>query len=220
MQYTELLRELHSLKGATLVTFHSLGDVEAVASAIAVSKLLHNTVVKSPDHTNSASRHLLQALHIEKIPVLKPSEVSQFKNVVLVDVANKEMLSDFGEELTNFKGKVIAIDHHEHGKLLKNAKVFEFPNRTSCCEIIYDLYRISKRKVDHVIATLLLAGLISDTARFKTANQQTFQVIPQLLIASGRKYEDVLQMIKPVQNSSEVKAVLNAMQNVDLIETG
>ncbi|MDP3741706.1 MAG: DHH family phosphoesterase, partial [Candidatus Micrarchaeota archaeon] len=196
MQYSELLRELHSLKGKTLITFHSLGDVEAVASAIALSKLLQNCTVKSPDHTNSASRHLLEKLAVEKIPILKPGETTAYNNVVLVDVANKEMLADFGNELAKFGGKVIAIDHHEHGNMLKNAKIFEFPNRTSCCEVIYDLYRVSGRKIPWKIATLLLAGIISDTARFKTANKETFHAVPQLLIASGKKYEDVLQMVK------------------------
>lgn len=220
MQYSELLRELHSLKGKTLVTFHSLGDVEAVASAIALSKLLHNAAVKSPDHTNSASRHLLEALRIEKIPILKPGETATFNNVVLVDVANKEMLADFGDELVKFSGKLIAIDHHEHGNMLKNAKIFEFPSRTSCCEVVYDLYRVSGRKMPWKIATLLLGGIIADTARFKTANKQTFQSVSQLLIASGRKYEEVLQMVKTSPDSSEVKNVLKALQTAELVETG
>ena len=220
MQYSELLRELHSLKGKTLITFHSLGDVEAVASAIALSKLLNNCVVKSPDHTNSASRHLLEKVGIEKIPILKPGETANYNNVVLVDVANKEMLADFGNELSSFRGKVIAIDHHEHGNMLKNAKIFEFPNRTSCCEVIYDLYRVSGRKINAKNATLLLAGVIADTARFKSANKETFHAVPQLLIASGRKYEEILQMVKTNPDSSQVKSVLKALQTAELIETG
>lgn len=219
MKYAELLRELHSLKGATLVTFHSLGDVEAVASGIALSKLLHNCTVKSPDRTNSASRHLLEKLNMEKIPLLKSGELKNFNNVVLVDVANKEMLAGFGSELAQFKGKVIAIDHHEHGNLLKNAKIFEFAHRTSCCEIIYDLYRVSGRKIEPIVATLLLAGIISDTARFKTANRETFHAVTQLLIASGGKYEEVLTMVKSAVDNAEVKSVLKAVQNAGLIET-
>ncbi len=219
MKYAKLLNELHALEGATLVSFHSRGDVEAVASAIALSKLLKNAVVKSPDKTNAAARHLLIALNTTAIPMLKQWELKQYENVVLVDVANKDMLAEFGTQLSKFKGKVIAIDHHEHGKLLKNAAVFEFPHRTSCCEIIYDLYRISGKKMDPLTATLLLAGIIADTARFKTANKETFHAVSQLLMASGKKYEEVLQLLKTLVDLSEVKSVLNALRTVELIET-
>ncbi len=221
MKYSELLRELHSLKGATLITFHSLGDVEAVSSAIALSKFLKNVnaVVKSPDKTNSASRHLLQNLALPPLAILKSSELKAFDNMVLVDVANKEMLGSFGDEIKQFKGKIIAIDHHEHGGLLKNCHVFEFPQRTSCCEIVHDLYRISGRKIDSKTATLLLAGIIADTARFKTANRETFHAASQLLIASERKYEEVLSLSITNPDNSEVKAVQASLTNAKLVET-
>ncbi len=218
MKYSELLQELHSLKGKTLITFHSLGDVEAVASGVALSKLIANNVVKSPDRTNSSSRHLVEKLGIEKIPVLKKGEVNDFNNIVLVDVANKEMLGEFGEEVKKFKGRIIAIDHHEHGKLLKG-KIFEFPHRTSCCEVIFDLYRVSGKKIEPVIATLLLAGIVSDTARFKTANKQTFHAVSQLMSSSDVKYEDILSITKGNPDASEVKNVLKAMQSAELRET-
>lgn len=221
MKYAELLRELHSLKGSTLISFHSLGDVEAVASAIALSHLLKNVkvVVKSPDKPNSAARHLLQKLEMSPILALGENEVKAFNNVILVDVANEQMLGQEGTEFAKFKGKLIAIDHHEHGKLLKNAHVFEFPHRTSCCEVIYDLYRVSGKKISSEIATLLLCGIITDTANFKTANRETFQAVAQLLLASGRKYEELLQLVKTIPDASEVKQVFAALQSTELIET-
>ncbi|MFH0713808.1 MAG: DHH family phosphoesterase [Candidatus Micrarchaeota archaeon] len=221
MKYAELLRELHSLKGSTLISFHSLGDVEAIASAVALSHLLKNVkvVVKSPDKPNSTARHLLQKLEIPTIPALVENEVKKFDNVVLVDVANSQMLGKEGSEFAKFKGKLIAIDHHEHGKLLKNGHVFEFPHRTSCCEVIYDLYRVSGKKISPEIATLLLCGVITDTANFKTANRETFQAVAQLLLASDKKYEELLQLVKTIPDASEVKQIFNALQGTELIET-
>ena len=219
MQYSELLHELHSLNGKTLITFHSIGDVEAVASALSLAKLLKNAQVKSPDKTNSASRHLLQNLALPVIPIVKPNELNNFDNLVLVDVANKNMLGKFGEEVAKFKGKIIAIDHHEHDKMLANASVFEFIHRTSCCEVIYDLYRVSRKKMDSTTATLLLTGVIADTARFKTANRQTFSAVSQLLIASGKQYGDVLSLARAMPDNSEVKNVFQALRKVKLIET-
>ncbi len=219
MKYAELLSELNELKGSTLISFHSLGDVEAVASALSLAKLLKQSEVKSPDKTNSASRHLLQNLALPTIPVVKQNELNNFDNLVLVDVANKDMLGKFGEEVAKFKGKIIAIDHHEHGKMLVNANVFEFVHRTSCCEIIYDLYRVSGKKIDPTTATLLLTGIIADTARFKTANRQTFSAVSQLLIASGKGYGNVLSLARAVPDKSEIKNVFQALKKVKLIET-
>ncbi|MBI4406850.1 hypothetical protein HY571_02965, partial [Candidatus Micrarchaeota archaeon] len=62
MKYAELLRELYSLKGETLISFHSLGDEEAVASATALAQLLGSGVVKSPDRINASARNLLERL--------------------------------------------------------------------------------------------------------------------------------------------------------------
>ncbi len=218
MKYAELLRELYSLKGKTLITLHSLGDVEAVASAIALCKLVKNSEVKSPDKTNATSRHLLEQLKVPKIQVLKKSELQKYNNTILVDVATEDMLGIFKEEIKNFRGKIIAIDHHEHGNLLKNAKIFEFPNRTSCCEILRDLYALSKTPFSPEIADLLLAGIVSDSARFKTANRGTFHAVSHLL-TSGADYEKVLKMLKTAPDNSQVKNVFSALQNAVLIET-
>ncbi len=219
MKYTELLSELKELEGSTLISFHSLGDVEAVASALSLAKLLKQSEVKSPDKTNSASRHLLQGLGLPAIPIVKQKELNNYNNLVLVDVANKDMLGKFGEEVARFKGKIIAIDHHEHGKMLANARMFEFVHRTSCCEVIYDLYRVSRKKMDSITATLLLTGVIADTARFKTANRQTFSAVSQLLIASGKEYGEVLSLARAMPDNSEIKNVFQALLKLKLIET-
>ncbi len=220
MKYGELLRELHSLKGNTLISFHSLGDVEAVASSVALAELIGSGVVKSPDRINASGRNLLKKLNVGKPAVLKAGELSLYENLVLVDVANKDMLGEFGAEVKKFKGKIIAIDHHEHGNMLKNARVYEFPHRTSCCEVVHDLYRVSGKKETPVIATLLLAGVISDSARFRTANRETFRAVSELLVASGRKYEDVLQLASVSPDKAQVKKVVEGIAKAELVDAG
>ncbi|NYZ75042.1 hypothetical protein H0O03_02140, partial [Candidatus Micrarchaeota archaeon] len=118
----KLLADLLRLKGRTLISFHSLADVDAVASAYGLATLLPKAVIRAPDKPNSPSRRLLEALGAE-VSVLGEGELSGFDNCVLVDVSSAELLAGFGKAFRNFakRKKLVCIDHHLHSKKIAGA---------------------------------------------------------------------------------------------------
>ena len=59
------MQVLSRLTGKTLVSFHSRGDVEAVASSLALSKFLRRATVKSPDRLSGHARSVLKNLRVK-----------------------------------------------------------------------------------------------------------------------------------------------------------
>lgn len=217
--YSALAKTLFELTGRTLISFHSRGDVEAVASALALSKLVLNSTVKSSDKISGQARSVLKNLKIVEPAVLKEGELQSFQNVVLVDVANPKMLGEnFAEELAKFKGKKIVIDHHIHSGSFKKTLVFEFPNRTSCCEVMLDLFKVAKFKIDSKSSALLLAGVIVDTASFESANSQTFLAVASLLRLSKISYCNAKRVVERKVDFNELKTKLANLANCKVLK--
>jgi len=220
----KLLSDLKSLRGRTLVSFHSLADVDAVASAYALTTLLPRAVIRAPDRPNSPARKLLQALGRE-VPLLEEGELRDFDNCVLVDVSSAELLAGFGKQFQDFakRRKLICVDHHLHSKKIKRAVHHSFPHRASCSEIIYEILCMSRKKVSDEAALALAAGIAADTAVFSSANSYTFSAFASLLKQLEQKkvtYAKVLEFANPAPDVSYKLSVAKAMQRAKFYEVG
>ena len=211
----ELARELSGLKGRTLITFHSIADLEAVASAVVLSSAVPRSEVRLIDGVNAQTRRVLGVLGLKVLPI----EELNYKNIVLVDVSNADLLGRMKEGILGFRGKLIAVDHHYHTKEL-HGTVYVNRARTSCCEIIYELLKKMKKRIDAGEALLLCAGIVSDTAQFKSANGFTFKAFSALLEKSGRSYQEILELVKNREDVSERIAKLKALQRAKLVRVG
>lgn len=217
-EYSKLLEALKSLSGETLISFHSRGDVEAVASALTLQGILRSSTVKSPDRVSGHARGVLRDLRVKELAILKKGELAHFDNIVLVDVSSPAMLGIFESEFNSFKGKKIVIDHHVTTIKFKRAEVFEFPNRTSCCEVVYDVAKIGNFPVDEKTALLLLCGVVVDSGGFQSANENTFRATASLLRLSKVSYSKVKQIVRKRVSLNEVKTIQDNVTNTRLVE--
>ena len=211
----KLLADLKKLRGRTLVSFHSLADVDAAASAFALKTLLPNAVIKAPDKPNSHARRLLEEVG-QEAPVLEKGELKDFDNCVLVDVSSAELLGGLGGEFEEFAAhkKLLCIDHHLHTKKIRGAVHHSFPHRSSCSEIIFELLALARKKISGETALALAAGIAADTALFSTANSQTFTAFAALLKRLEEKkigYGRVVELASPAPDLSYKLAVAKAM---------
>ena len=187
-----------------LITFHSIGDRDAVGSATALSKYLPRSVIATPDFlTNNAKRMLDLVDYKNKIG-------SKFENkvaVIVLDANNLEVLGKFSPYLENFKGELIFIDHHvrpleeEANKI--NANVFNDESYNSTASIIFDMFKHNHFDIDKETAILLLNGITADSADFQNADSRTFMQIAELLSTSKITYstlKEYYHAIVPVEN--------------------
>lgn len=212
---------LMQLSGKTLITFQEIGDVDAVSSAIVLSQLLPESRVRATGQVNAQARLLLKHFGLG-VPVI--SSLDEFDNVVVVDAGNAGVLGAWGEKISGFKGKLVVIDHHTHSKPLPAFFYYCDKAMTSTCEIIFELSRgFSKARLGNRENILLAAGIISDTAFFKSANDHSFQALAVLLQDIGRgnsDYEKVVELIQSKPDISEKLSRLKAIKEAQIVQKG
>jgi nanoRNase/pAp phosphatase (c-di-AMP/oligoRNAs hydrolase) len=216
----EFLGTLKALRGRTLVTFHSLGDVDAVASAIAVSQLLPRSEVAAVDGLSASARHLLTRLSLPLPRTLAAGELAGYDNIVFCDVSNADLLGGFRDAVLAFKGKRLLIDHHVHSKRIPSNAVLIESAKSSSCEVVYELFAAARKKPSEKTALLLAAGILHDSAFFKSAGKGTFTAFGHLLSLTRLSYSQVLALVAKHEDASERIARLKALQRVQVERQG
>ena len=206
-----------SLSGKTLVTFQSLADLDAVASAIAISKIVPRPEIRSTGGMNAQSRAVLGHFGLA-IPQLE--SLKGYSNVVIVDACTADSLGAWGRQIEGFAGRKIIIDHHVHSGRMKADFVLEMPSRSSTCEIVLEILDSAKSKIDNSTALLLASGITSDTAFWKSANDSSFAAMARLLqlAGKGRKdYQKILTIINRPANPEMTRKIIECIGNASLV---
>ncbi len=194
-----------------LVLCHHNADPDAVASAVVLSDVLNQLGAKAEpgaaDDIATYSQNILKAFGRE-IPVNPPLNVDM---VILVDTSSLEHLGDFGAKLKEAQLKLAVIDHHRPVQGMREISSFYFVREDfpSEAELIFRILSELGIKLRPDQASLLLAGIISDTAHFNFAKPETFEVVNELL-RSGADYQRVNEALKPPEDISKRVAMLKA----------
>lgn len=132
---------------------------------------------------------------IEKVETFDFARInfSDFDLFISLDCAGKIMVtrSDFPEKFPkNFQ--IINIDHHPTNE--KFGKINLVETVSSTAEILYRLFKIWKIKIDKNLASLLLAGIFSDSGCFQYSNAtpDTFLAVADLTKRGASVFENVL----------------------------
>lgn len=136
---------------------------------------------------------------------------------ILVDTSSLGHLGDYGKKLKESGIKIAVIDHHKPVEETKQLAEFyhvrdDLPSES---ELIYGVVSGMGVKLTPEQASLLLAGIISDTGHFRLAKPETFKVVDALLNA-GAEYSRVLEALKPPEDDSRRVAMLKAAGRSEL----
>ena len=216
-----MAKVLAGLKGKTLLTFQSVADMDAVASAIALSKMVRRAEVRATGALDSQSRAVLKCLGL-KVPALE--SLKGYANIIVVDACTADSLGKWGRAIRDdFFGTLVIIDHHYHsGKMKADAELL-LPSRSSTCEIVLGLLKAGKKRIDRKTALLLAAGIISDTAFWKSANDETFVAMSQLLSKAGRgagDYQKIAKILQRPPDHAMTEKIVEAVRSAALREKG
>jgi nanoRNase/pAp phosphatase (c-di-AMP/oligoRNAs hydrolase) len=175
-----------------LLTFHSMGDTDSIASALALQRYFKNAKVATPDFITSNSRRIMERLGFSE-KLITNSFDNDAELVVLLDVNNFGDCGAFREKLERFGGVILIIDHHALSRIDKdNVMSFNSESYNSTSSIMYELVKSIGVSVDKKLANLLATGIISDSAEFKNAFPKTFVQVGELLERSKMDYPSLL----------------------------
>jgi nanoRNase/pAp phosphatase (c-di-AMP/oligoRNAs hydrolase) len=189
---------------------HSRADIDSIASAHVLRKRFRNGVLLVPNDTTYSAGKLIETFGI-KFETLETVNLKDFDAVVAVDASN------YGLFEIDKSMKIVAVfDHHQKAY---NGFEGEFnfidPDAKSTAEIISG---ILEQELDKDDAAMLAAAVIMDTARFKSANNETFGILSKLIEKSKKDYAELLSIAYPPLPTDEKIAMLKALQRVEFFE--
>ncbi len=213
-----------------LITSHALADLDGISSAIALYFFLNDLLKNIEIHLYFSKISKKASLFLDKLRekfsefeiVFEEDLANLYFDVIFIVDANK--ISKVGKCFSTSKSVnnslVVFIDHH----YLRNSDIEEernrnmivFENYSSTSEIMVDLYNEFKVPLIDPLKYLLIAGILTDSAYLKFANQHTYLSIASLL-EGGINYQEILSMLKVEPDMSEKIARIKGMQRVELV---
>jgi manganese-dependent inorganic pyrophosphatase len=164
---TEILSyRISSLQNCVWVG-HTNTDMDSIGSAIGAALLFNGIASKASEQLNGETLFVLNKFQVEEPPLFKTLSEEQRQRVCLVD---HNQITQMAEGVETKFVKAI-IDHHA---LQKNTLTSDVPIIVdikpwgSTCTIIARQFYKEKRKIPQKIASVLLAGILSDTLNLRS----------------------------------------------------
>ncbi|MFH1199820.1 MAG: DHH family phosphoesterase, partial [Candidatus Micrarchaeota archaeon] len=219
LDFNGLVDALRSLRGRTVVTGHSLEDVDALSSSAVLAAIL-GADVRVIDRENAQAKAVGEKLGLHVEPFGGDlSNLNRWDNLVFVDVSSSAMLGVLADALPSFHGKVIAVDHHAHGNPL-NCDYYCDESKSSCSEIIADVAVALGRRLNGRQASLLALGVLSDSARLKSASSGTVISLAGLLAQSPADFADLQSVLDVHHTPFERIEAIQSVQSASIERKG
>lgn len=154
------------------ITGHRNPDCDCICSGLALSLLIKNIFNKDAAvvNTDNMQRDLHNILHIDKVIFGVNKDTLPKKDVLIIldsgDIDRIGWIADITDEYN----EVIFIDHHKVRNIKGVTMFYDDISAGATCEIIVDIFQDYIEKFDSVIATLLYAGICTDTGSFIFSN--------------------------------------------------
>jgi len=213
-----LAKILQSYSGKrAMLTFHSMGDTDAIASALILSKFFRDSSVATPDAITSHSKYILRKLGFDPESITNKFD-AKADVIVLSDVNNLEDCGNFAEPLKRFNGEILVIDHHSPKTIERQASVYNDERHNSAASIVFQVVELSDMALSKNEAALLALGIISDSAGLINSTSDTFIQIGNLLHIAGTSYAALTELLKSTPSADQrllsIKELSSSEKNV------
>lgn len=134
-----------------------------------------------------------------------PEPKKYFDLLITVDCADLTQLGSFYKQNYTVFSDIpsINIDHHVSNKNFGSLNLVD-TEVSSTTQLLFNWFKSMNAQIDEDIATLLLAGIITDTGSFQNANTtpQSFDAAAELIDLGGRQQEIIRHVYKTKQLNS------------------
>lgn len=160
---------------------HINPDFDALGSVYSMYEALTNCFGKQVSIFSSDKLTYTEKMLFDESLLKKNCNPADYDLFVSCDVSAKNMLGQF-EQIFIQKENNVVIDHHSNTTFRGRYSVVD-SERSSCCEIVFDLLRALKTKITPQMASYIYAGLSSDTNSFinSNTNVQSFETAKSLI---------------------------------------
>jgi len=209
----DLLELLRTKK--TLVLLHHNADPDAVGSAAAFKLLFPHLEIACPVSVSNAGKRLAASLGIE---ISFDPVMEDYEQFLVLDTSTPVQLGDLAEGIK----RPIVVDHHASSDLWNGQMEIIDPEASSTAEIVFEIFESADVEITKDIGTALLAGIVSDTGRFRFASSRTFGTVSRILDRTGLSVEEVIMLLEDEDyfNYSKRIAQLKAANRMSFSNVG
>jgi len=205
--------------GAVPVLTGRNGDMDTIGSAIALASSNPNLMACGL-HIGKLAKRLCTEMNAPFRKLAKePSWPAKIGGIIIVDAASE---SQTGVEIPEGV-PICVIDHHDTCDWSFGKDDLEVRNDArATTQIIFQYLKDkSPTSLTDEVRKLLLAGLITDTGRFKHADKASLECASEILNGAGFEYQEFIEHIQAEEiNSSERGAILKALSRCQSTECG
>lgn len=206
--------------GALAVVTHLNGDMDTVGSACALAQALGPQVRACGVHVSAiASAVTLRSQSdFTRMDGSRPLWPRKLGGVLVVDAASPSQLGlDLPADIP-----VCVLDHHSGGSDWRTAELHLNWATSSTAEIVLAyLERYRPDTLDDSIRRLLLAGIVTDTGRFRHANAASLAAAARLVEGGGVDFSGFIEELERVDlDYSQKVAVSRALNRVQVEQAG
>ncbi len=212
--------ERSSDTGALAVVTHRNGDMDTVGSACALAHALGSQARACGIHISTIASAVTSSTQAEFIRMdpSRPLWPRMLGGVIVIDAASPSQL---GLNLPP-DVPVCVIDHHKGGSDWEIAELHLNWNTSSAAEIVLAyLERHQPESVDETTRRLLLAGVVTDTGRFRHANADSLSAAARLVEGGAVDFSGFIEELEQVElDYSQKVAVSRALSRVQAEQAG
>jgi len=205
--------------GAVPVLTGRNGDMDTIGSAIALASSNPNLLACGL-HVGKLAKRLCDELNAPFRRLSKePDWPKKLGGIIIVDAASQ---SQTGVEIPE-NVPICVIDHHATSDWEFSSDDLEIRSSArATTQIIFDyLKEHSPNSLSDEVRKLLLAGLITDTGRFKHADRESLKCASEILEGANFEYQVFVEYIQNEEiNSSDRGAILKALSRCQSTECG
>lgn len=198
----------------TLLLTHHNADADALASVLLLGRVLKKLGYEKltygvADDISLQARGLLEYADQE---VVNAPDPAGYEMVIVLDTSTPNQLGNIDVSKSN----LVVVDHHEKSDAF-SGKFFVDPKAYSTTQHIRDSIDV---EYDKTMATLLLLGLIADSAYLKYAGRETFKAVADLLLKHKLEYGELTDVLSAEASISERIAGIKGCQRAQLHRVG
>lgn len=208
-----------------LLAFHVSPDGDCVASVLAMNIFLEKLGKKTKIISFSkvpGEFGYLPGIQKAEVINFKKIDFSQFDLFIALDCAQETMItkSEYPSEKFPKNFKVINIDHHSTNPKFGDINLVE-PKACSTSELVYQLFKLWKVKIDKKLAQLIFLGVLTDTGCFQypSTTKETF-LLGSELMEKGADLNQTVLMHYRSYGLRTLKYWSRVLENLKLDESG
>ncbi len=211
--YEEIKNVIQSIpdEKPIIIAGHENADLDSIGSSLALAFFLEK-IGKKYINVLISEKDLYKISWFDNKKFINNNVKENSYVFIMVDLNRKSRLGEFERYFDN-ADLTINIDHHEKNMNESDYIIYD-TEISSTCEMIFNLCTYFEESIDYNIASLLYAGILTDTASFSIRMTPDTFIIASKLLSCGIDYEYITKKTYLERSKLELKALSEMINNL------